>query len=170
MDSAGARAPARSLTKIAPAFAARVGSHIATRQASTGWTVRNSGPSRRCRLRAIALRTAALVVVGVLVAPAITECAGWSLSAAGRHACCRDRGAMATETSMRACCGMSEQSSETATPEIQAARTPLKLLGPDVVPMGVSVFTSRALLPGEWSSLRRAAVVPLYLQQASLLI
>jgi hypothetical protein len=158
------------LTRIVPAFAARVGSHIATRQASTGWTVRNSGPSRRGRLRTLALRTAALFVVGALVAPAIAECAGWSSSAVGRHACCRDRGAMATETSMRACCGMSEQSSETAPPETQAARTPLKLFGPHVVPMAVSAFASRTLLPGESSSLRRASVVPLYLQQASLLI
>jgi hypothetical protein len=121
-------------------------------------------------LRTIALRTAALVVVGVLVAPAIAECAGWSSSAVGRHACCRDRGAMATETSMRACCGMSEQSSETAPPETQAARTPLQLLAPHFVPVALSSFSSHALVPGVSSSLRRAAIVPLYLQQASLLI
>jgi len=143
MDSAGARGPARSLTKF---------------------TIRTAA------LRTAAPRTVALFIVVVLLAPAITECAGWSLSAAGRHACCRDRGAMATETSMRACCGMSEESSETAPPETQAARTPLQLLVPHFVPVALSSFSSHALLPGVSSSLRRASVVPLYLQQASLLI
>ena len=65
---------------------------------------------------------------------------------------------------------MSEQSNETTPPETQAARTPLKLLGPHFVPVAVSSLSSRTVLPGESSSLRRASVVPLYLQQASLLI
>jgi hypothetical protein len=136
MDSAGARALVRSLTKIAP--------------------------------RALALRTAALVVVGALVVPAITECAGW-IAAANGHSCCANRGGMAAETSLKACCGVSEQSNEATPTETQTTRTPLKLLSPHFAP-AVAPFSSRTLLPGEPSSLRRAAFVPLYLQQASLLI
>jgi hypothetical protein len=140
MDSAGARGPARSLTKT-----------------------RTSAP------RTLAFRTIAVCIVGLLMAPAIIESAGWS-SAAGRHACCRDRGPLAPETRMTNCCAMSEQSNEGAPPETQPVRTTLKLLAPQVVPVALSTFASQALLPGESSSLRRAAIVPLYLQQASLLI
>jgi hypothetical protein len=120
-------------------------------------------------LRTVALRTAALVVVGVMVAPAIAECAGWT-SAVGRHACCRDRGPLAPETRMTNCCAMSEQSTDGAPPETSPARTPLKLLSPHLAPVALSSFSSHAVLPGESCSLRRASVVPLYLQQAPLLI
>jgi hypothetical protein len=119
--------------------------------------------------RTTALRTAALLVVGILVVPAITECAGWT-AAASRHACCANRDGTARETSLKACCGMSEQSDEAAPPETQPTRTSLKLLSPHVAPIAVSPLASRVLLPGESFSPRRAAVVPLYLQQASLLI
>ena len=141
MDSAGARGPARSLTKT-----------------------RTSAP------RTITLPAIAVCLVGLLVAPEIIESAGWWSLAAGRHACCRDRGPLAPETRMTNCCGMSEQSNEGAPPETQPARTPLKLLAQHCVPVALSSFSSHTLLPGESSSLRRAAIVPLYLQQASLLI
>ena len=118
----------------------------------------------------IALRTVALCLVGVILAPAIGECAGWSASEAGRHICCMNRSGTVPETSLRNCCGMTEQSSEAAPPEIQITRTPLKLLGAHFVPVAVSPLSSRTLLPGELSSARRPAIVPLYLQQASLLI
>jgi hypothetical protein len=113
-------------------------------------------------------RTVALLVVAILVAPAITECAAWAISASGRHACCANRG-MASETSMRPCCGMSQQSSEAAPTETQTVRTPLKLIAPQFASVAAS-FSSRALTLGDSSSLHRASVVPLYLQQASLLI
>ena len=148
MDSAGARAPVRSLTRFIIRIAA----------------LRAVAP------RTAALRSVALFIVVALVAPAIVECAGWSSSAVGRHACCRDRGPLAPETRMTNCCAMSEQSNEGAPPETQPVRTPLKLLGPHVVPVALSGVSSRTLLPGESSWLRRAAIVPLYLQQASLLI
>jgi hypothetical protein len=77
---------------------------------------------------------------------------------------------MAPETSMKACCGMSEQSNEAAPPETQNTRAPLKLLGAHFAPVALSPFASRTVVPGDTSSSRRAAVVPLYLQQASLLI
>jgi hypothetical protein len=120
--------------------------------------------------RALFSRLVALFVVGVIMAPAIGECAGWSASAAGRHACCAKRGSMAPETSMTACCGMSEESSETAPAQTQLTRTPLKLLGAHFAPVAVSPLASHTLIPGESSSLPRSAIVPLYLQQASLLI
>jgi len=119
--------------------------------------------------RTIALRTIAVCIVGLLVAPAIIESAGWS-SSGGRHACCRDRGPLAPETRMTNCCAMSEQSNEGAPPETQSVRTPLKLLAPHFVAVALSTFSSRTFLPGESSSWRRTAFVPLYLQQASLLI
>jgi hypothetical protein len=65
---------------------------------------------------------------------------------------------------------MSGQSNEAAPPDTQITRTPLKLLGAHFAFVTVSTPSSRTLIPGELSSLRRAAVVPLYLQQASLLI
>jgi hypothetical protein len=119
--------------------------------------------------RTAALRTAALLLVGVLVVPAITDCAGWAVSAFGRHACCANRGDMAPETTMRACCGMSEQSNDTAPPETQAAGPSLKLLAPHFAVL-VDRGAMRVPIPVESSAARRAAVVPLYLQQASLLI
>lgn len=115
------------------------------------------------------IRVVALVVVGFLVAPAITECAGWAASATGRHICCGNRGGMASETRMTDCCAMSEQSSDTAPPETQASRPSLKLLTPHFVPV-VDIGALRAPIPDESFTARRAPVVPLYLQQASLLI
>jgi hypothetical protein len=120
--------------------------------------------------RALPSRLVAVFVVGVIVAPAIIECAGWSVSAAGRHACCRDRGPLAPDTRMTNCCAMSEQSNDGAPPENQPARTPLKLFAPHFVTVALSSMSARPLLPGESSLLRRAAAVPLYLRQASLLI
>ena len=76
---------------------------------------------------------------------------------------------MTPETSLKACCGVSEQSNEATPTETQTTRTPLKLLSPHFAPT-VSPYLSRTFLPGEPSSPRRAAFVPLYLQQASLLI
>ena len=111
-------------------------------------------------------RLAAFLVIGVLVVPAITECVGW---AAGRHACCANRGGMAPETALTPCCGMSEQSNDAAPPETQAAGPSLKLLAPHVAAF-VDPGAMRAPIPVESFAARRAAVVPLYLQQASLLI
>jgi hypothetical protein len=65
---------------------------------------------------------------------------------------------------------MSEQSDDAAPPETRLTRTSVKLLSPHFAPFAVSACSSHTGLPGESSSLRRAAVVPLYLQQASLLI
>ena len=48
-------------------------------------------------------RLIAVLVIGVLVAPALTECAGWAASAAGRHVCCANRDGMASDTSVTAC-------------------------------------------------------------------
>jgi hypothetical protein len=117
--------------------------------------------------RIAAHRAVALLIVGVLVAPAITECAGWSASAAGRHVCCADRGGLAPETSVTDCCAMSEPSSNATAPETQAARTPLKSLGLHFTLVSDS-GTSHTPIPAETS--RRASGVPLYLRQASLLI
>ena len=105
-------------------------------------------------------------MVGVLVAPAIAECAGW---AAGRHPCCANRGGMASETALTPCCGMSEQSNDAAPPETQAAGPSLKLLAPHFAAF-VDPGAVRMPIPVESFAARRAAVVPLYLQQASLLI
>ena len=116
--------------------------------------------------RTAALRTAALVLVGILVVPAITECVGW---AAGRHPCCTNRAGMATETALTPCCGMSEQSNDTAPPETQAAGPSLKLLAPHLATL-VDPGAVRVPIPVESFAARRAVVVPLYLQQASLLI
>ena len=116
-------------------------------------------------MRLLINRLAAFLGIGVLVVPAITECVGW---AAGRHPCCANRGSMAAETALTPCCGMSEQANDAAPPETQAAGPSLKLLVPHfaalVDPGGV-----RMSIPIE-SFARRAALVPLYLQQASLLI
>src|SRR5688572_20296650 len=73
-------------------------------------------------------RLIALLVVGVFVVPAVTECAMWAASAAGAHACCAKRGSLAPETTMTACCGMSQQANDAAPPEQQAGRPSLKLL------------------------------------------
>jgi hypothetical protein len=117
--------------------------------------------------KSLALRTLALFIVGVLMAPAISECAGWSASAAGRHVCCADRGGLAPETSVADCCAMSDSSSNAAPPETQATRTPIKLLGLHVALVSDS-SAARTPIPTETS--RRASGVPLYLRQASLLI
>jgi hypothetical protein len=119
--------------------------------------------------RSVALRTVALLVVAVLVAPAITECAGWADSAAGRHICCGNRGGMAPETRMTDCCAMSEQSNDAAPPDTQTARPALKLLDPHVVPV-VDAGAARTPIPVESFAARMAAGVPFYIQQASLLI
>ena len=113
-------------------------------------------------------RFAALLVIGVLVAPAITECVGL-VSAGGRHACCANLGGMASETTLTPCCGRSEQSNDAAPPETQAAGPSLKLLAPHFVEFA-DPGAMRAPIPVESFAVRRAAVVPLYLQQSSLLI
>jgi hypothetical protein len=113
-------------------------------------------------------RLVAVLVIGVLVAPALTECAGWAASAAGRHVCCANRDGMAPETSVTACCGMSEQSSDAAPTETQGARPSLKLLAPHFAAL-VDPGAVRAPIPVDSFAARRAAV-PLYLQQVSLLI
>ena len=117
-------------------------------------------------MRLLINRLVAVLVVGVLVAPVITECAGW---AAGRHPCCANRGGMAPETALTPCCGMSEQSNDAAPPEAQAAGPSLKLLVPHFAAL-VDPGAVRMPIPVESFAARRAAVVPLYLQQASLLI
>ena len=111
-------------------------------------------------------RLAAVLVIGVLVAPAITECAGW---AAGRHPCCANRGGMAPETALTPCCGMSEQANDATPPETQAAGPSLKLLTTHFAVL-VDPGAVRMPIPVESFAARRAAVVPLYLQQSSLLI
>ena len=120
--------------------------------------------------RALFSRLVALFVVGVLVTPAIAECAGWAASAVGRHACCAKRAGMASETTMKACCGMSQQSTEAAPGETQITRTSLKLLGAHFISIPASSVSSRTLILGDLPAPRRPAAVPLYLQQASLLI
>jgi len=111
-------------------------------------------------------RLVAVLVIGVLVAPALSECVGW---AAGRHACCANRGGMDPETALTPCCGMSEQSNDAAPPEARAAGSSLKLLVPHFAVL-VDPGALRLPIPVESFAARRAAVVPLYLQQASLLI
>jgi hypothetical protein len=118
--------------------------------------------------RTIASRAVALLVVAVLVGPAITECVGWA-SAYGRHACCANLGGLASETTLTPCCGRSEQSNDAAPPETQAAGPSLKLLAPHFAEFA-DPGAMRAPIPVESFAARRAAVVPLYLQQASLLI
>ena len=113
-------------------------------------------------------RFAALLVIGVLVTPAITECVGL-VSAGGRHACCANLGGMASETTLTPCCGRSEQSNDATPPETQTTRPVLTLLGPHFVPAS-DAFVARTPIPLDTFVPRRAAVVPLYLQQASLLI
>jgi hypothetical protein len=76
---------------------------------------------------------------------------------------------MASDTRMTDCCAMSEQSTEGAPPDTQASRPTLKLLDPHVVP-GVHAGGTRTPIPVESLAARMAAVVPIYLQQASLLI
>jgi hypothetical protein len=122
--------------------------------------------NRTAAPRTAPLRTVALLIVGVLVAPAFTECVGW---AAGRHACCANRGGMDPETALTPCCGMSEQSNDAAPPEARAAGSSLKLLVPHFAVL-VDPGALRLPIPVESFAARRAAVVPLYLQQASLLI
>lgn len=117
-------------------------------------------------MRLLINRLVAVLVIGVLVVPAITECVGW---AAGRHPCCTNRVGMAPETALTPCCGMSEQSNDAAPPETQAAGPSLKLLAPHFAAL-VDPGAVRMPIPVESFAARRAAVVPLYLQQASLLI
>jgi len=109
------------------------------------------------------------LVVTVLVAPALTECVAWAASDAGRHICCGNRGGMAPETRMTDCCAMSEQSNDATPPDAQIARPLLKLTNLHFVSLG-DAPVSRVPVTVENVAARRAAVVPLYLQQASLLI
>jgi hypothetical protein len=118
--------------------------------------------------RTTASRTVALLVVAILVGPAITECVGLA-SAGGRHACCANLGGMASEPTLTPCCSRSEQSNDAAPPETQAAGPSLKLLVPHFAEF-TEPGAMRAPIPVESFAARRAAVVPLYLQQASLLI
>jgi hypothetical protein len=119
--------------------------------------------------RSAALRTVALLVVAILVGPALTECVGWVASAAGRHHCCGNRGAMASETRMTPCCAKPAPSSDATPPDTQTTRPVLTLLGPHFVPAS-DPFVARTPVPLDAFVPRRAAVVPLYLQQSSLLI
>ena len=116
-------------------------------------------------------RVLAVLVVTVLIAPALTECAGWAVSAAGRHICCGNRGGTAPETRMTDCCAMSEQSNDATPPDAQIARSTLKLVNLQFVPL-VDTLAARTpiSIPVDDVAARRAAVVPLYLRQASLLI
>lgn len=109
------------------------------------------------------------LVVTVLVAPALTECAGWAVSAAGRHICCGNGGGMAPETRMTDCCAVSEQSNDATPPDPQIARGALKLVDLHFVPLA-DTLAARTPISVEDAAARRAAVVPLYLRQASLLI
>ena len=110
----------------------------------------------------------AVLVVAVLVAPALTECAGWATSAAGRHICCGTRGGMAPETRITDCCAMSEQSNDATPPDAQIARPVLKLVNLPFVPF--DTLAPRTPISVGDGAARRAGVVPLYLRQASLLI
>jgi hypothetical protein len=112
------------------------------------------------------IRFVAIVLAGFLIAPAIVECA--LLSANGSHACCANRGALAPETTMTACCGMSQQANDAVPPNPQPAGPSLKLLSTAVTSyVGMDV---RMRIPSDAFAARPAAVVPLYLRQASLLI
>ena len=114
------------------------------------------------------IRSVTLLVVGILVLPAIVECTGWSAATENRHICCK-RGEAASQTALTDCCAMSPQSNGAAPPETQLIRPALKLLishfGPFLDP-GVS----RLAIPSESLVARPAFAVPLYLQQAPLLI
>jgi hypothetical protein len=114
-------------------------------------------------------RLLAVLVVTALVVPALTECAGWASSDAGRHICCGNRGGMASDTRMTDCCAMSQQSNDATPPDAQIARPVLKLVDPQFAPF-TDTFAARAPIPVEDVTARSAAVVPLYLRQASLLI
>jgi hypothetical protein len=111
----------------------------------------------------------AALVVTVLVAPALTACAGWAVAAAGRHICCGNRDGMASETRMTDCCAMSEPSSDATLPDAQITRPVLKLVALHFVPLG-DTLAARTPIPVEDVTARQVAVVPLYLRQASLLI
>lgn len=114
-------------------------------------------------------RLLAALVVTVLVAPALTECAGWAASAVGRHICCANLGEMAPETRMTDCCAMSEQSSSATPPDAPIARPVLKLVDLHSVPLA-DTLVARTRISADDLAARQAAVVPLYLRQASLLI
>jgi len=115
-------------------------------------------------------KRASRALVGALAGPAIAECAGWSVSAADRHACCAGRGEPACAANTTNCCAMSEQSNDVTPTESIAARTPLRLLPADISPVA-EWFLPRCTPVLTVSSVsRRAALVPLYLQQVSLLI
>lgn len=111
-----------------------------------------------------------LLLVAAAAGPAFAACAGWSASAADRHACCAGRGDLASEASITNCCAASEQSNDVAPPESQAALSLLKLLGTDVSPVPDLFLPSHTPVLTVSSAAHRATLVPLYLQQASLLI
>ena len=114
-------------------------------------------------------RVLAALIVAVLVAPALTECAGWGEFEAGRHICCGNRGGMASESRMTDCCAMSQPSTDATPPDAQMARPMLKLVDLQFVPLGDGL-AARTPVSVEDGAARRAAVVPLYLRPASLLI
>ena len=114
-------------------------------------------------------RMLAALVVAVLAAPALTECAGWASSAVGRHICCGDRGGMAPETRMTDCCAMSEQSNDATPPDAPITRPILKLVDLHFAPLADTLVARTRIVVGDLAG-RPAAVVPLYLRQASLLI
>jgi hypothetical protein len=117
-------------------------------------------------LTKFSLRLFALVVVAVIVAPAITECTAWAILA--RHACCANRDGLPSETSMTSCCGMSQQSTDSTLPDAQSIRAALKPVAQPVTsPVDLPGFHTVRRLD---SVVARPATVPLYLQQASLLI
>jgi hypothetical protein len=113
------------------------------------------------------IRFVALVVAGLFIAPAITECALRAASS-DSHACCAKRGTLAPEPTVTACCRIAAQSSDAAPAQAQAAAPSLRL-----VTAAFASFVNpgmRAPIPADAFSARPAAVVPLYLLQASLLI
>ena len=122
-------------------------------------------------MRPHAVRFMALIFAGLLVAPAIAECAGWALSEAGRHVCCANRGEMASETSMTDCCGISQQSNDAVPPDTQEGRVSFKLLGSPFAQFADLLLSWRSPFFNESSfAPRLTSFVPLYLRQGSLLI
>jgi len=115
-------------------------------------------------------RVLAALVMAVLIVPAITECAGWAAFSADRHICCGNRGGMAPDTRMTDCCAMSEQASDATPPDAQIARPMLKLVDLQVVSFDGRLAAHMPTSADVVAAAHRAAVVPLYLRQASLLI
>jgi hypothetical protein len=121
-------------------------------------------------VRAFVVRLLVVVLVGVPSGQALTECAGWSASAADRPACSERHREPASGANMTNCCTMSERSDPSAPPESLAARPPLRLLGADFSPVAAWVSPLRPSALAVSPPLRHVTPVPLYLQQVSLLI